>query len=60
MIVCVCSNISDSFIKNNIKDNSTVKENKKSICKNLNVGKSCGKCIPYLNSILESEFNKKQ
>ena len=46
MIICICTNISDSQIKQELNRGLTLDE----VCDELDIGVKCGKCLSYLHS----------
>ena len=51
MVVCVCNNINDEKIKDQVKKGS---KNIKEIYDELQCGDRCGKCVPEIKKILRS------
>lgn len=51
MVVCVCNNLNEEKIKNQVeKGNRKIKE----IYSELNCQEVCGKCVPEIKKILET------
>jgi bacterioferritin-associated ferredoxin len=56
MYVCICKAVTDAMLEKCIEENSCTKFSH--VAKNCRAGTQCGKCIPWIKSVLKENREK--